>query len=126
MSNNYHLTQLLSFSQRQIAMAVNKLQGADIGSLQRAEAGSRYYITYIVDCKTSSSGVKPCKTFIIPSCFIVIIPCLIDSWIIFSSVTPSIMILFISGVISSASYIAIRPLVPLCMHLPQPLASQMG
>src|SRR3990167_3787612 len=46
MSNNYNLTQLLSFSQRQIAMVVNKLQRADIGSLQRAEAGSPKYFLY--------------------------------------------------------------------------------
>jgi len=32
MSNNYNLTQFLSFPQRQIALVVNKLQGADIGS----------------------------------------------------------------------------------------------
>src|SRR3989344_6690478 len=52
MSNNYNLTQLLSFSQRQIAMVVNKLQRADIGSLQRAEAGSRYYTIYPVRSST--------------------------------------------------------------------------
>ena len=33
MSNNYNLTQLLSFSQRQIALVANELQMADIGSL---------------------------------------------------------------------------------------------
>ena len=60
MSNNYNLTQLLSFSQRQIAMVVNKLQGADIGSLQRAEAGSHssYKLVYLDANILNSDGLR--------------------------------------------------------------------